>query len=724
MTVRAAGITPATKLAPWLVLLAGLLCTAWVTALVLDAERQSSQSRLRGLARDTAAVVEERLKIFTQAAAGGSALIAVHRDLTAQEWRRYAQALPLGELAPGIGTLGVAFTVAPENRDRYLERMRREIAPDFDITPRGRRAHYVVATYVHDFRLTQQPEHGRDLAVDPRHEAALSAAERTGSCRATAPVPLASAPVPDTVLGVVVYCPVITAVTRTPTHYTYAVARLDRLLNEVLPEGNLTFDLEVHDATAADGGLIYRSSSAVSDEPRYTERVDVDFSGRKWALLFTSPPRASDYGRTLAVALAGALMSVAMFLLLLQEVRQRRRATAYSDALQDANSRLNAIMQTAIDGIVTMDGAGIVRSFNQAAVDMFGLDAATAVGQPFARLLAEPDRREFESCLHPGAPAALAPFIGTVRELTAVRQTGESFPVEIALSASTVSGGRVLTAVVREISNRKNREATILGLNAQLRGRARELETANRDLSLANEELSSLSYTVSHDLRNTARRLQGMSELVLTEHGEVLSAAGVSRLRRVQHNAEHLGRVVDALSHLVRVGHHRVVCEWFDFTALAHRITDDVAGQYPGHAVRVEIAPDVTAYADRTLVGLALRQLVENAWKFTVGTPAAHVVIGRRADADEPTYFVRDNGAGFDMRYADKLFRPFERLHSDEAFDGTGIGLSLVRRAITKHQGRVWGESQPGAGACFSFTLPVAEGVAHVSDGPQLQRTL
>ena len=720
MSGRAAALTPATRLAPWLVLLAGLCCTAWVTALVHDVERQSAQSRFRGLALDTAMVVEERLKLFTQAAAGGSSLLAVHPQLTAPEWRRYAESLPLGDLAPGLGTLGVAFAVTPAERGRYLERMRNERASDFTIVPRGTRGEYVVATYVHDFRRTRSAA-GRDMAAEPLHRAALSAAARSGVCRATAPAPLDREG--DAALAVTLYCPVVTATGRAPTHYTYAVVRVDQLLNEVLPERDLAFDLEVRDASSGDGTLMYRSSSAIGERPHYAERVELDFSGRKWSLLFTSPAHPGDYGRTLAVAVAGVLMSAAMFLLLRQEVRLRQRATADSAALQDANSRLQAIMATAIDAIVTMDERGIVRSFNQAAVGMFGHGTDTIVGRPFAMLLAEPHGSEFAACLQSDAPAALAPFLGTVRELVALRRSGETFPVEIALSPSTVSGGRMLTAVVREISKRKHREATILKLNEQLRGRARDLEASNRELSLANEELSSFSYTVSHDLRNTARRLQGMSELVLTEHGDVLTAAGVSRLRRIQHNAEHLGRVVDALSHLVRVGHHRVVREWFDFTALARRITDDLAAQYAGHPVRVEVADDLAAYADRTLVELALRQLVENAWKFTVGTVQPHVVIGRTGDVTEPAFFVRDNGTGFDMRYADKLFRPFERLHSNEAFAGTGIGLSLVRRAITKHHGRIWGESQPGSGACFYFTLPVTEAAAPARGSDEVTTT-
>lgn len=245
-------------------------------------------------------------------------------------------------------------------------------------------------------------------------------------------------------------------------------------------------------------------------------------------------------------------------------------------------------------------------------------------------------------------------------------------------------------------------------LEARIAARTRELAGANRELEAANEELNAFAYSVSHDLRGTLRRVQGFSDLVLQENQQRLDAESVRRLGRIRANAEHMGEVVDNLLDLSRLSRHRLVRTACDLGAMAHDIVATLRERQPDRRVSVNIETGLHAYGDAALLRLALGNLLGNAWKFTQHTAAPHIAVAQDANGDVPIFYVRDNGAGFDPRYSGKLFRAFERLHTDKEFEGTGIGLSIVHRVITKHGGRVWAQGRVGEGACFYMTLPTA----------------
>jgi two-component system sensor histidine kinase/response regulator len=226
-----------------------------------------------------------------------------------------------------------------------------------------------------------------------------------------------------------------------------------------------------------------------------------------------------------------------------------------------------------------------------------------------------------------------------------------------------------------------------------------------RDLEHKNRELESFSYAVSHDLRAPLRRIDSFSRAVLESQGERLDESGRRFLSRVREASQHMSQLIDDVLYLSRVTRADLREQEVDLSALARLILARLREGEPERVVEVKIRPGVVVTGDGQLLRIALENLLENAWKFTSRQAESRIEFGVTQVAGEPTYFVRDNGAGFDMTYADRLFGPFQRLHPQNEFPGSGIGLATVQRIIHRHGGRVWAEGLVGQGATFQFTL-------------------
>lgn len=255
----------------------------------------------------------------------------------------------------------------------------------------------------------------------------------------------------------------------------------------------------------------------------------------------------------------------------------------------------------------------------------------------------------------------------------------------------------------REVGERHQAEQEVRDLNATLELRVRE-RTA--ELATVNRELEAFASSVSHDLRAPLRAIDGFSRIVLRDELPALSERGRENLQRVRAATQRMAGLIDdllRLSRTARTGFRRVP---LDLAALAREIATELAVAEPGRRVIWHIAPALTARADPGLIRAVLENLLGNAWKFTSHRPEAAIEFARLGSLAEDAFYVRDNGAGFDPRYADKLFGAFQRLHAAEEFPGTGIGLATVQRIIQRHGGRVWAEGAVEAGATFYFTLP------------------
>jgi PAS domain S-box-containing protein len=232
-----------------------------------------------------------------------------------------------------------------------------------------------------------------------------------------------------------------------------------------------------------------------------------------------------------------------------------------------------------------------------------------------------------------------------------------------------------------------------------------EIRRRTAELEAANKELEAFSYSVSHDLRAPLRSITGFSNVLLEDYSDELDGEGKSYLKKISDSGELMGQLMDDLLKLSRVARIDLTKEKLDLSEMARKIVGDLATVEPQQKVKVNIAPNMTANGDKNLLGLVLQNLLGNAWKYSSKNSKPIIEMGTVEHNGKPAYFVRDNGVGFEMTYANKLFKPFQRLHKASEFEGTGIGLATVQRIIRRHGGEVWAEAKIGEGATFYFTL-------------------
>jgi len=371
-----------------------------------------------------------------------------------------------------------------------------------------------------------------------------------------------------------------------------------------------------------------------------------------------------------------------------RDLTERKRA---EQALRASEERFRILAVTANDAILSADSHGTITYFNPGAERIFGYTAEEVGGRPLTTLMPERFAEAHRAGLARYLATREARVIGRTVELAGRRKDGTEFPLELSLAAWNQGAEVAFTAIIRDITSRKEGEE-------RLRSYATQLEAANK-------ELEAFSYSVSHDLRAPLRSLDGFSQALLEDYHDRLDDTGRDFLQRVRAASQRMGTLIDDLLSLSRVTRGDLQVEQVDLSALATALAAELQRSDPQRDVRFAIAPDLVARGDPGLMRLVLQNLLGNAWKFTGKRSPAHVEVGSMAHDGRRAFFVQDDGAGFDMAYAAKLFGAFQRLHASDEFPGSGIGLATVQRIIHRHGGQVWAEGTPGRGATFYFTL-------------------
>ena len=394
-------------------------------------------------------------------------------------------------------------------------------------------------------------------------------------------------------------------------------------------------------------------------------------------------------------------------------------------SIQEGQVQLAGIINSAMDAIISIDENQRILIFNPAAEKMFQRSAAEVIGQPLTMLIPERQREQHVRDVHAfGRTSVTKRSMGRLGMVFGLRVDGEEFPLEVSISKVEVDGKKNFTAIARDITARKQAEEEIRQLNAELEQRVINRTT---QLEVANKELEAFAYSVSHDLRAPLRGIDGFSAALLEDYSGQLPAEGRDYLERVRAAAQNMAELIDDLLNLSRVTRAPLQPELIDLSAIARLSANALQEFHPERKIDFMIAPELKANGDAHLMKIVIENLFGNAWKFTSKREAAHIEFGslqaplhlpqnttapdlpsrpKGGDEGGQTFFVRDNGAGFDMAYVDKLFGAFQRLHSTSEFPGTGIGLATVQRIIHRHGGRVWAEGVIDQGATFYFTLP------------------
>lgn len=368
-------------------------------------------------------------------------------------------------------------------------------------------------------------------------------------------------------------------------------------------------------------------------------------------------------------------------------------------ALRQSEMKYRSVTQSASDAIIATDSHGVIISWNKGAETVFGYFEEEVLGRSVSMLVPEQYRYTRRRSLERSRASHV---IATAIELHGLRKNGTEFPLELSLATWSTEEGLFYTGIVRDITERKKSEQEIRQLNEELERRVRQ-RTA--ELEAVNKELSAFSYSVSHDLRAPARKIDGFSQLLLEEYNKNLDAQGQHYLERIRVATKHMSQLIDDMLNLSRVTRSEMVQKHVDLTAMARSIAAELQQEQPERKIEFQVQEGLTANGDERLLRVVMQNLLGNAWKFTGKRPVGYVEFGLTQKNGACAFFVRDNGAGFDMTYADKLFGAFQRLHTEKEFEGTGIGLATVQRIIHRHGGAVWAESAVEQGSTFYFTL-------------------
>ena len=384
---------------------------------------------------------------------------------------------------------------------------------------------------------------------------------------------------------------------------------------------------------------------------------------------------------------------------LIRAIRHAVQRRSAAEALRDSEARYRTIVETAEEGIVQVDVNGAIRFANVRMAYMFGVPLAKLRGRSLLSLV--------DSTHHDAAAGLLAIPPGSRSSCELRLLAGDGTPRWAVAAAGRIAAlqGEWLEVVVMltDISGRKLAEEELLRLKTQL-----ELRVAERtaQLEAVNADLEAFNYSVAHDLRNPLNAIMGFATLMQSDGTTPLTATQQRHLQLIESSAGSMNELIGGLLSLAKVARQNLAARSLDMSAMARTIMERLTREYPERRVDWLVHPHVVGSGDPFLIDAVLQNLLQNAWKYSERAVHAQVRFGlARSPSNQQIYFVHDNGIGFDMATAGKLFTPFHRLPSSDGFAGTGIGLATVRRIVERHGGAIWVESKPGISTTFFFTL-------------------
>jgi PAS domain S-box-containing protein len=679
------------------VLVAGGALTWVATRTATDSEKQRSQAELQLFAADVETAISDRLLAYEGLLRAGGGVIDAFWPVDTADWQRFAAQTRLASIYPGLQ--GIGF-VAPEASGQFQVK------------------------FLEPMDATNRLALGFDMMSEPRRRAAMQSARDSGATVLSAKVVL----IQDLrrglrTAGFLLYLPVYSSPAlpatvaqrrQTLRGFVFSPLRAEDFFRNALAGSSSNALVEVFDgATPSTDTLLYRSGPVLPADARTNSRK-LQLAGHDWTLRVSAPGASLSLasspipwivlgGVSTTLLLAGLAHALAVSH---QRLQQRIRADL---ALAERERQAAQVLENALDAYVAIDASDRILEWNRQAASIFGWSAHEAIGRRLTDTIIPPDLRERHL-------AALATFAGRKEhsilgkrlEMPARCRDGSEIFVELSIIQIPAPDGLRFAASLRDITQARRQAAEIQLLNETLEQRVAErttqLEVANRELSTANRDLEAFAYSVSHDLRAPLRAIDGHVMRFLD------AADGSAQAQRhhggaIRRNLARMGQLIDDLLNFALVGRRPLskqsVVLWDVVRAVLHELPHSPSVVY-------EVSPDElgTVRADPALLKQVVTNLLGNALKFSRNADPPRIQIGCERRDDSAAYFVRDNGVGFDPQHAGRLFGVFERLHTGADFEGTGVGLAIVKQIVERHGGQVWADATPGRGATFFFTLP------------------
>ncbi|MBA4055176.1 MAG: hypothetical protein C0490_10725 [Marivirga sp.] len=372
-------------------------------------------------------------------------------------------------------------------------------------------------------------------------------------------------------------------------------------------------------------------------------------------------------------------------------------------ALSESSERLRAVLNSALSGVILMNARGAIIDWNERAEKMFGWGKDEVMGRDLADIIIPENFRAAHrnGILH-FFKTGEGPVLNKLLELTALRRNGVEFPVELSISILKANDMLTFCGFVTDITDRKKAEEAIHTFNQKLEQMVIDRTT---ELEVANKELESFSYSISHDLRAPLRSIHGYVNILFEDYGPHLDDEAKRVINTILRNSQRMGQLIDDLLAFSRLGRKELSKREISMHEIAESVIDDHIRTGIGDNTILTLHKIPPTVGDSTTVRQVWVNLISNALKYSRDKVKPVIEIGSLEENDLTTYYVKDNGAGFDMTYYDKLFGVFQRLHSANEFEGTGVGLAIVQRIIHKHGGKIWAEAKVNEGATFYFTL-------------------
>lgn len=375
-------------------------------------------------------------------------------------------------------------------------------------------------------------------------------------------------------------------------------------------------------------------------------------------------------------------------------------------ALLESTSRMEAVLNSALSAVIVIDAAGQIIDWNSRAEKIFGWKREEVLGRMVSEtIIPQQDRDEYILWMKQYLETGSRSGINRLMESTALRYDGTEFPVELSISPLKSGNTIAFCWFLTDITERKKSEEEIKSFSLQLEQKVRE-RTA--ELEIVNKELESFSYSVSHDLRAPLRSIHGYMNIFAEDYTHQLDDEAQRLMSIIMANAKKMGILIDDLLEFSRLGRKELSKSVRSMKEMAEGVFQELTRAQPERVVQFTITDLPPANVDHSTFRQVWMNLISNSLKYSLKAEHTIINIGFEEKEDSIVYFVKDHGAGFDMLYYDKLFGVFQRLHSHNEFEGTGVGLAIVHRIITKHGGRVWAEGEVNKGACFYFSLPKA----------------